>query len=148
MDRDVAEEKRLLQAQLALVTEKLDRAAAVRRKRTPGLQDSSSMLTSSSTKLPSLEASQQRRSGGLRAPPVRPPPPSKLLEPKVQRGGIGEKARWRTIVSSVDSNLAMLSMPQTVRDREGWYVATRSSKHQLHDRSHNNPLISSGSFLG
>lgn len=86
-----------------------------------------------------------------REPPAAPtcPPLNAQIGPAKAFGAnsIATHARLKNLMREVDSNLVKLTLPATVVDHGGWYVATRSTKPQMRDKSHANPLIASRSWL-
>lgn len=117
---NVVEHKRLLENQLKLINERLDRAKAV-------------VARETKPAVPEVEETQKR---------VKRPQQQLLRPTPIKLDGTLSKARLKNVMRTVDSHLASLARPNTICDDKGWYIATRSCRHQLYDRSHANPLVS------
>ena len=79
--------------------------------------------------------------------PVIPKPSRYEAKPRADRTDAEAESRLRTLMAEVDTNLYQLTLPEQVRDAEGWFLKKRSNARQLRSKSIANPLVASQRWL-
>jgi len=74
--------------------------------------------------------------------PVVPKPVKRKVKPSCKRTEAEAESRLRTLMAEVDTNLYQLTLPEQVRDAEGWFLKKRSN-NALKSKSIANPLVAS-----
>ena len=154
---DLAEQRKVLAAHMHLVDAQLGRAHTQVKKRRArhkvhhdhhGDEEEPVGPTKSAREHPGTWEARRARDLSLRKRrPVIPKPSRYEAKPRADRTDAEAESRLRTLMAEVDTNLYQLTLPEQVRDAEGWFLKKRSNARQLRSKSIANPLVASQRWL-